>query len=559
MAYKFRNPGPWGPGATEDLDAIDVDNNFWQSIQDITAKAAQGVGIANMVVTGSQLTVVLTDHTLLGPYQLPIVQFIFKGEWIPNYAYLGGSIVTHGGSTYFIPVNHTSEATFDPGANDGHGQNFYELLLQGAPLRLEDLVDVAIVGSVVDGDVLVYSQSMGNWTNQVLPVKFSELHDVQQSPGPNTGDLIFWDGSQFSYIHQSELTASIAGSSDVELATITTPVSNIPLEHGNALTYSLLTTTPKWVNWPIQYHQGWTGGSRTLDFADNNSIITCTSGAGTITIPTHATKALPSSYRCRIFQRDQGSRVTLAPASGVTLIVPGGRLPKTRTLGSTIEVRRQGGDVWVVDGDLAFAGTSFGLSYSLDLTYIDGEVFTCTPAGSGNISAATAPIGAKATFIFTTSGTTSYSIAFTGSFKSQGSLITGTVSGAVFVVSFIGDGTNMNEVSRSPSAPAATDLPFIDIGNVSGSFVLDLSTSTKFTMTANCTISSITWPSSSLLVRRVVEVVNSGSFTLTWPFASKWPGGIKPVQTLNGTDTYILYTNDSGTTVFGNVVGQNYS
>lgn len=136
MGYRFRTPGPWGPGEAEDLPPEAVDGNFWQAIQDIQAKAAQGVGISNATVAGDQFYLVLTDHTLLGPYTLPKMTIQFQGEWAPNTNYLAGDIITHGGSTYFVNVNHTSAATFDPGANDGHGNNFYGLLLQNPALTV---------------------------------------------------------------------------------------------------------------------------------------------------------------------------------------------------------------------------------------------------------------------------------------------------------------------------------------------------------------------------------------------------------------------------------------
>ena len=227
MAYKFRTPGPWGAGSLEDLDPVDVDNNFWQAIQDIAAKASQGVGISNIVQSGNQLTFVLTDHTLLGPYTLPVVLPKFKGEWLPNFSYLAGDIFSHGGSTYGVNYNHTSDATFDPGKNDGFGNDAYTLLLEnpalsiplggavGAFLRkltaadlstywgtaeLTDLVDISIPASPgpQTGDVLTFSG--GLWTAAplaALSILLSSLGDVEilTSPAPVTGQLLTWDGT----------------------------------------------------------------------------------------------------------------------------------------------------------------------------------------------------------------------------------------------------------------------------------------------------------------------------------------------------------------------------
>jgi hypothetical protein len=51
--------------------------------------------------------------------------------------------------------------------------------------------------------------------------------------------------------------------------------------------------------------------------------------------------------------------------------------------------------------------------------------------------------------VVTTSGTSSFNITPTTNFKSTGALATGTSTGKVFTITFVGDGTNMNEVART--------------------------------------------------------------------------------------------------------------
>jgi hypothetical protein len=58
-------------------------------------------------------------------------------------------------------------------------------------------------------------------------------------------------------------------------------------------------------------------------------------------------------------------------------------------------------------------------------------------------------IGRQYHFIITTSGTTSYTLTFGTNFKSTGTLATGTTTAKVFVITFVYDGTNLNEVSRT--------------------------------------------------------------------------------------------------------------
>lgn len=79
------------------------------------------------------------------------------------------------------------------------------------------------------------------------------------------------------------------------------------------------------------------------------------------------------------------------------------------------------------------------------------SAYALTPAHTATINLTTTNcvIGRQYHLIITTSGTTSYTLTFGTNFKSTGTLATGTSSAKVFVISFIYDGTNMNEVSRT--------------------------------------------------------------------------------------------------------------
>lgn len=90
-----------------------------------------------------------------------------------------------------------------------------------------------------------------------------------------------------------------------------------------------------------------------------------------------------------------------------------------------------------------------GLSAAPSLNPNLGDVFTLTPSVDMTIAAAVATAGAEITLIVTTSGATSRAISFGVNFKSQGPLNTGTATGKVFTVKFVGDGTNLNEVGRT--------------------------------------------------------------------------------------------------------------
>lgn len=76
-------------------------------------------------------------------------------------------------------------------------------------------------------------------------------------------------------------------------------------------------------------------------------------------------------------------------------------------------------------------------------------VQTITPTGNCTFNASGGAAGQRCTFIVTTSGTTSYTLTFGTNFKSPGTLATGASSGKVFTISFVYNGTNWCEISRT--------------------------------------------------------------------------------------------------------------
>jgi hypothetical protein len=123
----------WGVGKGSNLTPTEVDRNFWDILVRLTAVEANPptpISIASITTTATTFTVHLTNGATQGPFALPVAQFNLLGAWLPLHDYSGnvGSFITAGGETYIIQYPHTSAATFDPGANDGLGHNYYGLL-----------------------------------------------------------------------------------------------------------------------------------------------------------------------------------------------------------------------------------------------------------------------------------------------------------------------------------------------------------------------------------------------------------------------------------------------
>jgi hypothetical protein len=477
MGILYVDDGPWGTGVHRLLQPSEIDANFFQVAQDIAAKAVQGVGIDHFVVTGNQLYVYLTDHSIIGPYTLPIATITFIGNWVPNSPMLTNQIFTYNGSTYIVLLNHTSAATFDPNDNDGMGHNFYGLLLSNPTMVIPS-------GGATES-VLTKSSGTDYALFWNLPT-LRGLTDVLQSPGPVTGDLVYWNGSHFSYIPQADVVGeppALVNLSDVQSSpapvTGESPVWNgsqfVFSNVGGASTLETLTdvsitsVSPDdllawsdrdslWENiprWPVKV--GPNLATYTLVGGDQSYYIFVGHGTGQIvTIPPHSSVPFPVPTVIHYIQSSYAAPATVGPGAGVSLGVPPGKSPQTKRAGSMLMLMQgTGTDSWAVFGDLAdnlsysnnilpVAGTQ-----SIDFTASACDVYSSTPTANVTYTVQATIPGQRVAIIVTTSGTTSYTITFGSGFRSQGTLATGTVTAKVFIIEFISDGTNMYEISRT--------------------------------------------------------------------------------------------------------------
>jgi hypothetical protein len=136
ITYRTNDATRWGTGKGSDLTAPEIDRNFWalfSLIQAMVDHANVGGIIADVSVAGSNMFVTLGDGTVFGPFTLPIAEWNFTGEWLPNTHYSRADIFTSGGGLYFVLFGHVSAAAFDANATDGDGHQLYKLLLGPGP------------------------------------------------------------------------------------------------------------------------------------------------------------------------------------------------------------------------------------------------------------------------------------------------------------------------------------------------------------------------------------------------------------------------------------------
>ena len=212
--YRTSNP-PFWTGVGRPLTFTETDTNWYDKetrLDTLEAEiASHNAGIDYFSVTGDQFYVHLTDHTTLGPYQLPTIAWHFRtdgsptGTWLPSTLYNAMDVFQENGSLYQVNLTHTSALTFDPHATDGLGHNLYTLLLT--------MPDVLPLGGTT-GQALVKNSNSDfdvKWDTPDL----SKLYDVALTSPHNTGQLLTWNGTHWT--NENAAAQALSGLSDVAL------------------------------------------------------------------------------------------------------------------------------------------------------------------------------------------------------------------------------------------------------------------------------------------------------------------------------------------------------
>jgi hypothetical protein len=243
----FRLPGPWGPGKGANLQPSEVDGNFWaiaQAIVDLESNPAQPVGIESIVVSGTQMTIYLTDGSVMGPFTLPVLTFRWRGEWMPDSTYAELDVFTVEDTGIFLVVlDHTSGATFDPDIAVG-GEPALVQMFGSTDMSLSGLGDVEIT-DLADEEFLRWDEASGNWVNVALgTIAYQNANAVNITGGAITGlptPASPSDAATKAYVDALPMGTSIADSRMI--ANISGDVGPaLPTTLSDFLDYVLLTT-----------------------------------------------------------------------------------------------------------------------------------------------------------------------------------------------------------------------------------------------------------------------------------------------------------------------------
>lgn len=133
-ALFYVTDGVWGSGLGRPLHAFEFDGNNYTIAQAIAALEAAmpgaARGIESIVPSGNDLLITYTDATT-DTVPIPTTEINFRNAWLPGVDYAAFTdFFTAEGAFWQVIFPHTSDTTFDPGANNGLGDNYYKMVLQ---------------------------------------------------------------------------------------------------------------------------------------------------------------------------------------------------------------------------------------------------------------------------------------------------------------------------------------------------------------------------------------------------------------------------------------------
>lgn len=145
VTYRTTDGTRWGAGKGSPINATERDIGLWslqERIRELEENPPEPISISNITVSGSQMTVHLSNGGTLGPFTLPVAVMQAAGNYTPGREYLQLDLVRVGGfGLYLVLQDHTAEAEFDP-----------DLEISGEPVYFLIMETGIIFGDDIEGD-----------------------------------------------------------------------------------------------------------------------------------------------------------------------------------------------------------------------------------------------------------------------------------------------------------------------------------------------------------------------------------------------------------------------
>jgi len=157
ITYRTDDLSKWGFGKGSDLDAVEIDLNFWDLDLRVATLEASALGkqIDFFFDVNGSLYVQYTDHTVDGPFPIPVFVPNWRGLWTPDTLYFFNDVIYYGAKIYLVVFDHTSASTFDPGANDGNAHNFYQIFINVPPIPTKEVTAATYTPTIADANYYI--------------------------------------------------------------------------------------------------------------------------------------------------------------------------------------------------------------------------------------------------------------------------------------------------------------------------------------------------------------------------------------------------------------------
>jgi hypothetical protein len=189
----YRGSGPWGPGYGSDLSASQFDTNNWNIYNSFGElfSAADAKQIDYIAESNGALFVHYTDHSIDGPFPIPVASFTWRGTWTPSTGYNVNDTIYYRGGIYLALMNFTSGSTF---STTGGTDTWMVLMLRIPPILSQNIATTTYTPTLDDANTYMRATNAAGCNFTIAPqsdtawsVNLTEMHFRDVSSVSNGG------------------------------------------------------------------------------------------------------------------------------------------------------------------------------------------------------------------------------------------------------------------------------------------------------------------------------------------------------------------------------------